>query len=256
MAISSTGIYNNAYEGVSILQKKETDSSRQKTSNEVSGMSGMKMETTKKTSNEEYLKSLQKQVPYVTLEIGSALSMQRDKRAGVITVNPKLLEKMKSDPEAAAQYTQKLKDIERAERIGNAYYNSLGGCVERTSHWYVDEEGNHYHFAITIRDDRFNKKISEEAKKNMEEHIEKTRKKAREKAEELKEKLDEKAEEARRAEKQEAEKKETEVTKMPADAAESGEVIENRLTVNEPLTGDAQMLEQSMRSGVSLDLEI
>ena len=251
MAISSTGIYNNAYEGVSILQKKEIDSSRQKT-NEVNETSGMKMETTKKTSNEEYLKSLQKQVPYVTLEIGSALSMQRDKRAGVITVNPKLLEKMKSDPEAAAQYTQKLKDIERAERTANAYYNSLGGCVERTSHWYVDEEGNHYHFAITKRDDRFNKKIREEAKKNMEEHIEKTREKARKKAEELEEKLEEKAEEAREAEKQEERKK----AEVPVDEAGSGEVIENKLTVNEPLTGDIQALEQSVQSGARLDLEI
>lgn len=210
MAITSTGIYNNAYEGVSILQKKET---------------------TKETSNEEYLRGLQKQVPYVTLEVGSALSMQRDKRAGVITVNPKLLEKMKSDPEAAAQYTQKLKDIERAERTVNAYYNSLGGCVERTSHWYVDEEGNHHHFAIIRRDDRFNKKIREEAKKNMEEHIEKTRKKAREKAEELEEKLDEKAEEV-------------------------GEIIENKLTLNEPLTGDIQVLKQGVQNGASLDLEI
>lgn len=255
MAITSTGIYNNAYEGVSILQKKETDLSRKKM-DEMSEMSGMKMETTKKISNEEYLRGLQKQVPYVTLEVGSALSIQRDKRAGVITVNPKLLEKMKSDPEAAAQYTQKLKDIERAERTVNAYYNSLGGCVERTSHWYVDEEGNHHHFAIIRRDDRFNKKIREEAKKNMEEHIEKTRKKAREKAEELEEKLDENAEEARKAEKQEAEKTETDVMKAPSDAVEVGEIIENKLTVNEPLTGDIQVLEQGIRNGVSLDLEI
>ena len=140
-------------------------------------------------------------MPYTKLEIGSALSMQKDKRAGVITVNPKLLEKMQKDPEAAAQYTQKLKDIERAERTANAYYNSLGGVVERTSHWYVDEEGNHYHFAYTRRDDRLNKKIQEETKKNTEKHIEKTRKKAREKAEKLKEQLEKKAEETKEKEK-------------------------------------------------------
>lgn len=188
MAISSIGTYNNVYEGISVMQKKEGETDKQKKTGDVYRTSGIIMEktvTTKGTDNEEYLKSLQNQVPYTKLEIGSALNMQRDKRAGVITVNPKLLEKMQKDPEAAAQYTQKLKDIERAERTANAYYNSLGGCVERTSHWYVDEEGNHYHFAFTRRDDRLNKKIQEETKKNTEKHIEKTRKKVREKAENL-----------------------------------------------------------------------
>lgn len=222
MAVSGIGIYNQAYEGVSIVQKKESDVSRRKQTDETTAAkesSGMVPEPARKTSNEEYLRGLQKQVPYMTLEVGSALSMQRDKRAGVITVNPKLLEKMKNDPQAAEQYTQKLKDIERAERTANAYYNSLGGVVERTSHWYVDEEGNHYHFAYTRRDDRLNKKIREEAKKNMEEHIEKTREKAREKAEELQEKLEEKLEEAKK------EKAKTDITETPAVKAEGGERI-------------------------------
>lgn len=234
MAVSSIESNNNAYK--------------------VSETSGMMLEATKKISNEEYLRGLQKQVPYVTLEVGSALSMQRDKRAGVITVNPKLLEKMKKDPEAAVQYTQKFKDIERAERTANAYYNSLGGVVERTSHWYVDEEGNHYHFAYTRRDDRLNKKIREEAKKNMEEHIEKTRAKAREKAEELKEKLEEKLEEAKKEEK--GEKTKTDITEAPTVKAEGGEIIENKLTVNEPIVSGMPSLEQRVSSGASLDLEI
>ena len=214
MAVSSIGTYNNAYEGISAMQKKEAESDKQKKTGDVYRTSGVIMEktvTTKGTDNEKYLNSLQNQVPYTKLEIGSGLNMQRDKRAGVITVNPKLLEKMQKDPEAAAQYTQKLKDIERAERTANAYYNTLGGCVERTSHWYVDEEGNHYHFAYTRRDDRLNKKIREETKKNTEKHIEKTREKAREKAEKLEEQLGEKAEEAKeKEENQEAKTKETE----------------------------------------------
>lgn len=197
MAVSSIGTYNNVYEGISVMQKKEAEASGEKRAGDVRQTSGIimeKRERTKGTDNEEYLRSLQNQVPYTKLEIGSALSMQKDKRAGVITVHPKLLEKMQKDPEAAAQYTQKLKDIERAERTANAYYNSLGGVVERTSHWYVDEEGNHYHFAYTRRDDRLNKKIREETRKNTEKHIEKTREKAREKAEKLEEQLEEKGE--------------------------------------------------------------
>ena len=64
----------------------------------------------------------------------------------------------------------------------------------------MDEEGNHYHFAYTRRDDRLNKKIREEMKKNTENHIEKTRNKAREKAEKLEEQLEKKAEEVKETE--------------------------------------------------------
>lgn len=227
MAVSSIGTYNNAYEGISAMQKKAAESDKQKKTGDVYRTSGVIMEktvTTKGTNNEKYLNSLQNQVPYTKLEIGSALNMQRDKRAGVITVNPKLLEKMQKDPEAAAQYTQKLKDIERAERTANAYYNSLGGCVERTSHWYVDEEGNHYHFAYTRRDDRLNKKIREETKKNTEKHIEKTREKAREKAEKLEEQLGEKAEEAK--EKEENQETKTKETETPETREEVQQLID------------------------------
>lgn len=147
-----------------------------------------------KCGNEEYLKSLQKKVPYVKLETGFALNMKKDKRAGVITVNPELLKKMQNDPEAAKKYTQTLKDIERAEKTGDAYYNGLGGVVERTSHWYVDEEGNFSHFAYTRRDDRLNKKIRREAQEKSEELIEKNREKAVEARKKRKEALTEKLE--------------------------------------------------------------
>lgn len=200
MAISSVGNYGAMYENAYASQKKETGVSRQGRSGEtaVTGKNSQTgtEESTKTQSTQEYLKGLQKKVPYVELETGWGLSMKRDKRSA-ITVNPKLLEKMQSDPEAEKKYTQTLKDIERAEKIGDAYYNALGGVVERTSHWYVDEDGKYYHFAYTRRDDKLNKKIREEAKKNAEELIEKTREKARKKAKELEERLTEKAEEAK-----------------------------------------------------------
>ena len=98
---------------------------------------------------------------------------------------------MQNDPEAEKKYTQMIKDIETAEKTAISYYNALGGCVERTSHWYIDENGKYYHFAFTHTDDRLNKKLREEAKKNAEKQIEVTRKKVREKAEKLKEKAEE-----------------------------------------------------------------
>ena len=74
-----------------------------------------------KTNNTEsisdYLSKLQKQVPYMTLEVGSGLSMTRDNKINTLAVNPKLLEKMQNDPEKAKEYTQRLKDIENAQKF-------------------------------------------------------------------------------------------------------------------------------------------
>lgn len=144
-----------------------------------------------------FMQKLQKQVPYMKLETGWGLSMERDKRRGVLTVNPKLLEKMQKDPEAEKKYTQLMKDIERAEKTVDAYYNALGGCVERTSHTYIDENGKYYHFAYTRRDDRLNKMLREEAKENSEKLIEKTREKAAKKRKETEKALEEKRTESR-----------------------------------------------------------
>ena len=145
-------------------------------------------------SVQEYVDKLQKQVPYMTLEAGSALSMAKDKRMGVVTMNPQLLEKMQNDPEAEEKYTQLLKDIERAEQTASAYYNSMGGCVERTSHWYIDENGKYYHFAYTRRDDKLNKKLREETQKNAERQVEKARERSCKSRELLEERIEVKAE--------------------------------------------------------------
>lgn len=182
MAISVVGNYENIYENVYNSQKKEKEISKD-TLNDTS--------ISREDSNQKYLKKLQSKVSYVELETGLGLSTKRDNKMGTVTINPKLLEKMQNDPEAEKKYTQMIKDIETAEKTAISYYNALGGCVERTSHWYIDENGKYYHFAFTRRDDRLNKKLREEAKKNAEKQIEVTRKKVREKAEKLKEKAEE-----------------------------------------------------------------
>lgn len=76
---------------------------------------------------------------------------------------------------------------ERAENTVNAYYNALGGCVERSSHWYIDENGEYCHFGYVYRDDKLNKKLRQEARENEEKLIEKNRKGAVEKRKKLKE---------------------------------------------------------------------
>lgn len=208
MSITSVNSYANIYENIYVTQKREQDASMQRKQSETEGAAKAEetakkseastAQTAKRTGNSgEYLAQLKRQVPYMTLETGFGLSTKRDNRAGVIAINPKLLEKMQNDPQAEEKYTQTLKDIERAEKTANAYYNALGGCVERTSHWYIDENGKYCHFAYTYRDDKLNEKLREERKENAEGLIEKTRQKARERKEQLAEQLEEKDKELR-----------------------------------------------------------
>ena len=78
----------------------------------------------------------------------------------------------------SAQNVVGLKDIQRAEGTVSAYYNSLGGATERTSHWHIADNGEVSHFAYVRREDKLDEKLREEAKENAKKLIEKTRKKA------------------------------------------------------------------------------
>ncbi len=127
---------------------------------------------------------MQKQVPYMKLQIGYGISTNNDGKVNVLDVNPKLLEKMKNDPKAAKEYTQRLKDIEAATKWVDNYKKSMGSTVI-VRHGYVDENGNFSNFSISIRKDELNERLRKEAQKNAEEQIEKLREKAREKAEKL-----------------------------------------------------------------------
>lgn len=195
MAVTGVNNYGNTYESTYVSQKREQrnridvlDTSEGKKTGTTQDA-----ERTKDVSNQNYLAKLQEKVSYLELEQGFGLSTKRDNRA-TLMINPKLLEKMQNDPEAEKRYTQTIQDIERAERTVTAYYNALGGCVERTSHWYIDENGKYCHFAYTRRDDKLNEKLREEAKENAEKQIQKTRENARKKVEQLAKKLEEKAE--------------------------------------------------------------
>lgn len=195
MTITGVNNYGNAFENTYVSQKRE----QRNETDDLEISEGKKTETirdtkeTKDISNQNYLAKLQEKVPCLELEQGFGLSTKRDNRT-TLMIHPKLLEKMQNDSEAEKKYTQTIKDIERAERTATAYYNALGGCVERTSHWYMDENGNYCHFAYTRRDDKLNEKLREEAKENAEKQIEKNRENARKKAKQLAEKLEEKAE--------------------------------------------------------------
>lgn len=144
-----------------------------------------------KSNNEEYLKRLQKQVPDMKLKVGTGFAKPMGNITHCITINPKLLEKMQNDPQAAKEYTQRLKDIQRASNYATNYFRAKGDIVYDNDQWYIDENGKHSHFAQIIIKDRTNERMRKEAEENAKEHIKKLREKSKEKAEQLAEKLEE-----------------------------------------------------------------
>ena len=163
MAITGVSNYNNVYESTYATSRKEA---------------------AKKSNNEEYLKSLQKQVPYIKLQTGYGINTNKDGRANVVDVNPMLLEKMQNDPQAAKEYTQRLKDVEAAVKWVDNFEKSMG-YTAICRHGYIDENGNYSNFAVVVRKDELNEKLRKEAQENVEKQIEKSRKKAHENAEQL-----------------------------------------------------------------------
>lgn len=163
MAITGVNNYNSIYESTYASSRKEA---------------------AKSSGNEEYLKNLQKQVPYIKLQTGYGLNANNDGKVNVVDVNPKLLEKMQNDPQAAKEYTQRLKDVESATKWVDNFEKTMGYTAV-CRHGYIDENGNFSSFAVVVRKDEMNEKLRKEAQENAEEQIEKSKEKAREKAEQL-----------------------------------------------------------------------
>ncbi len=196
MAITGVNNYNSVYENTYASSRKEA-AKEEETKETVTTQKST--ETTRSSRNEEYLKNLQKQVPYIKLQTGYGLNTSNDSKVNVVSVNPKLLEKMQNDPQAAKEYTQRLKDVESATKWVDNFEKSMG-YTAICRHGYVDENGNFSSFAVVVRKDELNEKLRKEAQENTEERIEKSRENARENAQQLAEKLGEKAEEAEESE--------------------------------------------------------
>ncbi len=257
MAITGLGNYGNIYGSMYAAQLKETVSEKNDTS---------KASETKEENIQEYQKRLQSKVKDVTLETGTSLNMKKDNKIGTVTIHPELLKKMQNNPEAEKKYTQLIKDIERAEQTVGAYYNAIGGVVERCSHWYIDENGKYCHFGYVRRDDKLNKKLREERQKNSEKLMEKTKEKAAEKKEALEEMLKEKAKKEKeigeKAEETSAYKKVEQLMDEKMAASKDGAIYLNDTdvqtimeAVREDDTGRTDTKEQTP-AGANLDLQV
>lgn len=89
MAITGVNNYNSVYESTYALSKKEA-ANKEETKETAAAQKSA--ETAKNSRNEECLKNLQKQVPYMKLQIGYGLNTNNDGKVNVVDVNPKLLE--------------------------------------------------------------------------------------------------------------------------------------------------------------------
>ncbi len=181
MAVTGVSNYNSVYDDVNASSRREA---AKKEETKESAATQKSTEIAKKGSNEEYLKTLQKQVPYIKLQTGYGLNLNKDGKVNVVDVNPKLLEKMQNDPQAAKEYTQRLKAVESATKWVDNFEKSMGYTAV-VRHGYVDENGKFSNFAVVVRKDELNEKLRKEAQENAEEQIEKSRENARESAEQL-----------------------------------------------------------------------
>lgn len=178
--------YTNVYKSTYAMQKKEVAKKEEK----ISETSEKKTETAKKNSDEEYLKDLQKKVPYIKLQSGYGIDTKNDGKVNIVDINPKFIETMRNDPEKEKEYTQRLKDIESAQKLLDSYMK-MRGFTTKISHWYIHKNGKACHFGYHVREDKLSPKLQEERRKNAENLIERTKEKAAKKKEELDKVLEE-----------------------------------------------------------------
>ncbi len=118
--------------------------------------------------------------------VGTELDQNNDNRSGIVNIDQRFLDKANSDPQTADKMSELLAGISKAESLANCYYNAKGGTIkEKTSHWFIDENGNCTHYAHTVIVDENNQKLREEAAEKTQKLIDKTREMNREKAKEL-----------------------------------------------------------------------
>lgn len=147
----------------------------------------------------DYLQGLQKQFPKMSFSVGTGFVGKTDQNTGdnanrwAFTISPKLLEKMSTDPTAEAEYTQRLRDIERATALAESFSKASGMKTVYCEN-YIDENGKLHHISISVRKDELSEKLHAETRENAEKLIERVREKNREAADKLEELLNKAAE--------------------------------------------------------------
>ena len=185
MEITGIGSYGAVYQNPC-----PSGTENQRNGEQNTNISGMGKDSVSISGNADYLNILQKQFPKMTFSIGTGFTGRNARNSGeaanpwAFTVDPKLIEKMSSDSDAEAEFTQRLRDIERAASLAEGIRASLGmRCVYCEN--YIDGNGQLHHISISVRKDEVNERLREEAQKRVEEWIGQSREKNHEAAEKL-----------------------------------------------------------------------
>ncbi len=145
----------------------------------------------KANSSTDYANELAKLVPSVDFRVGNGYSSEKNGKT--LTINPKLLEKMQSDPEQEKETKELIRGVESAMNLIDSI-NKASGWTVVYKHSYIDENGK-YHSVGHYRNDfmlNMSDKLREERRKNSEKLIEKSEEKVAEVKEKLAEALEEK----------------------------------------------------------------
>lgn len=206
MAITGVNNYNNTYENA--YSGKTQDATKQVETKETTAQAAAE----KKASYEDYLKVLQKNFPGMRFQLGYGISAKNEgnKNPYMLSVDPKLIEKMQNDPEAEKEYMQRICDIKAAMDWTDAYYKARGGTTYYE--WvnnYIDENGKFYHSCLVIHKDEVNEKLRKKAEENAKKLIETTRENTKKKKEALKESMEKKVEELKETKAEQDEKTKT-----------------------------------------------
>lgn len=195
--------YENSYSGKTQDATKQTETKENTASGAVAD---------KKASYEDYLKVLQKNFPGMQFQLGHGISAKNEgnKNPYMLSVDPKLIEKMQNDPEAEKEYMQRIRDIKAAMDWTAAYYKARGGTTYYE--WvnnYIDENGKFYHSCLVIHKDEVNEKLRKKAEENAKKLIETTRENTKKRKEALKESMEKKAKELKETRVEQDEKTKT-----------------------------------------------
>ena len=125
MAMGITNNINNnfssTYEGIYGAQKQQT------------------------VSNGDYLNELSKLAPSVKFRVGTTHASAKSGK--MLTINPKLMEKMQNDPEFEKEMKELIKGVELMTKFSESL-NKATGWTTVFRHGYIDENGKYSHIAI------------------------------------------------------------------------------------------------------------
>ena len=173
----------SSYAAQSMAGSSATSGTKKKETENTSETTG----SSKARNTSEYANELAKLVPSVDFKVGSGCSSA--KSGMTLTINPKLLEKMRNNPEQEKETKELIRGVESAMNMIESI-NKASGWTVVYKHSYIDENGK-YHSVGYYRNDfmlNMSDELREERKKNSEKLLEKTKEKAAEKKEKLEEK--------------------------------------------------------------------